>query len=476
MNNDFFDDLNEREKKNISSPLNSSEESDNTTEIKNSASNESDFKGENISEGEEAKETSAESVGDDELDTSDFLTQSPIYTESVKHPTKTKRKFRERTLAVAVLTAFCTLVIVSGGFCASLPLIKNYVLSGVTVSEGQNSGKTTEDKQVNVPGAKKAANTGTELSNNEIATLVSPSIVGISNMGYASNTILNVNTVTSTGSGIIISSEGYIITNNHVVEGANKLKVTLITGEEYDAKLVGSDAQTDIAVIKIEPNGAKLTAATLGYSSNLKVGDEVFAIGNPLGMQLAGSVTYGIVSAMNRKLTIEGATYNLIQTDAAINSGNSGGALVNRFGEVIGINSIKVSSNGVEGLGFAIPIDDVKAIIEDLCSVGYVKGRPSLGIEIAEINNELAYYYSLPVNYGLFVNSIVKGGSADLAGIQQGDIIIAFNGEKITTSSDLISKRNKYQAGDSITLTVNRAGKELKKTLKLQEDKPSNVK
>ena len=277
-------------------------------------------------------------------------------------------------------------------------------------------------------------------------------------MSYSQNSYLNINTVQSTGSGIIISTDGYIVTNNHVVSNANKLKVNLASGDEVDAKLIGTDATTDIAIIKIDPSGLDLKAATLGYSSSLQVGDEVLAIGNPLGLKLAGSVTHGIVSALNRSLTVDGTTYNLIQTDAAINSGNSGGALVNNKGEVIGINSVKVASDGVEGLGFAIPIDDIKDVIEDIIKDGYVHGRPSIGINIVEITSQLAYYYNLPSNYGLFVNSVVEGSAAEISGIEVGDIIIAFNGEKVTSASDFIAKKNEYKAGDTIELTINREG------------------
>lgn len=388
-----------------------------------------------------------------------------VYSEKIRNPKKPHKKFFERPLAVAVLTAFCMTVLFGGGVYFSKDALKDYILKDVnTVSESLAS---------NIP-ASVTKSDGTELSNQQIAALVSPSIVGVSNMGYSRNSYLNVNTVQSTGSGIIISSDGYIVTNNHVVSNSNKIKVTLSSGDELDATLVGTDSTTDIAVIKVNPSGHELNAATLGYSSTLQVGDSVLAIGNPLGLTLAGSVTHGIVSALNRKLTVDGTTYNLIQTDAAINSGNSGGALVNTKGEVIGINSVKVASDGVEGLGFAIPIDDVKDVIEDIIKDGYVHGRPSIGVNIVEITAQLAYYYNLPVDYGLFVNTVVEGGSAALAGIEVGDIIIAFNGEKVTTASEFIDKRNTFKAGDTVTLTVNREGKEKDFSVKLQEDKPSN--
>lgn len=391
-----------------------------------------------------------------------------VYSETIRNPKKARTSFFKKPITVALTTAFAMTCLFGGGLYASRDAIKNYIVKDINVAREELS------PAIDIPGASTAKSDGTELTNQEIAAAVSPSIVGISNMSYSKNSYLNINTVQSTGSGIILSTDGYIVTNNHVVSNANKLKVTLTSGDEVDAELIGTDSTTDIAIIKIKPSGLDLKAATLGYSSSLQVGDSVLAIGNPLGLTLAGSVTHGIVSALNRSLTVDGTTYNLIQTDAAINSGNSGGALVNTKGEVIGINSVKISSDGVEGLGFAIPIDDVKDVIEDLIEDGYVHGRPSIGVNIVEITNQLAYYYNLPSNYGLFVNSVVEGGAAEAAGIEVGDIIIAFNGEKVTSASEFIAKKNEYKAGDTVQLTINREGTEKKISLKLQEEVPSN--
>ncbi len=391
-----------------------------------------------------------------------------VYSETIRNPKKHRTAFFKKPITVAITTAFAMTVLFGGGLYISKDAIKSYILKDVSIAQEE------QPPSIDIPGASTAKSDGTELTNQEIAAAVSPSIVGISNMSYSKNSYLNINTVQSTGSGIILSADGYIVTNNHVVSNANKLKVTLTSGDEVDAELIGTDATTDIAIIKINPSGLDLKAATLGYSSSLQVGDSVLAIGNPLGLTLAGSVTHGIVSALNRSLTVDGTTYNLIQTDAAINSGNSGGALVNTKGEVIGINSVKISSDGVEGLGFAIPIDDVKDVIEDLIKDGYVHGRPSIGVNIVEITNQLAYYYNLPSNYGLFVNSVVEGGAAEAAGIEVGDIIIAFNGEKVTSASEFIAKKNEYKAGDTVELTINREGSEKKISLKLQEEVPSN--
>ena len=419
---------------------------------------------------EEPKEVTPEIVNEESAPESPEpipTLSEPFYTEKILKPKKEKKKFSERPIAIAVLTAFVMTILFGGGLYASKDMIKNYIL------EDANIASQTTDTPVAIPEASQTAADAPSLTRQQISALVSPSIVGISNMSYSPNSFLNINTLQSTGSGIIISESGYIVTNNHVISNANKLKVTLSTGDELDATLIGTDPETDMAVIKVDPAGVELKAAVVGNSSTLQVGDEVLAIGNPLGLTLAGSVTHGIVSAVNRKLTVDGTTYNLIQTDAAINSGNSGGALVNNRGEVIGINSVKISSDGVEGLGFAIPIDDVKEIIEDLVKDGYVHGRPAIGVSIVEISPQIAYYYNLPVNYGLFVNDVIEGGSADIAGIETGDIIIAFNGEKVTSSAEFIAKRNTFKAGDTITLTINREGNEKTLSLKLQEDKPS---
>ncbi len=428
-----------------------------------------DFFEELNSKNNKESDSSFQDVSYTELDKESSLSEeSPIvYTETIKKPKKSRKKLSERPIAVALLASFVTAVIFSGGLYASKDAIKKEILKEV------NRGGSTPS--LDIPGAAPIVSEQGKLTNQQIAALVSPSIVGISNMSYSPNSFLNINTLQSTGSGIIISEEGYIVTNNHVISNANKLKVTLSSGDEVDAKLVGSDPTTDMAIIKIDPAGLDLKAATIGYSSSLQVGDAVLAIGNPLGLQLAGSVTHGIISALNRKLTIEGTTYNLIQTDAAINSGNSGGALVNTAGEVIGINSVKISSDGVEGLGFAIPIDDVKDIIEDLIKDGYVHGRPSIGISIVEITPQISYLYNLPVSYGLFVNDVIEGGSAAFAGIEVGDIVIAFNGEKVTTAAEFINKRNTFKAGDTIKLTINREGKEKTLDVKLQEDKPASA-
>lgn len=247
------------------------------------------------------------------------------------------------------------------------------------------------------------------------------------------------------GSGIIISDTGYIVTNEHVISGASEISVILNTGEEIVATLVGSDEKTDLAVLKIETD-IKLNPAALGDSTQVKVGELAVAIGNPLGQELAGTVTAGVISAVNRTMTVDQRTYNLLQTDAAINSGNSGGALFNKYGEVIGINSIKISTTGVDGIGFAIAISEAKPIIEDLMSNGYVTGRPLVGISVQE------------TKYGLFVASVNKGSGAETAGLKEGDLIVKVEGKSVKTSTALNEIRDTKKPGEKLKFSIMRDG------------------
>lgn len=303
----------------------------------------------------------------------------------------------------------------------------------------------------NTSGVTQAANTSPEMATTEIAKKVGPAVVGIRSTMQIQSGFFGTSTQSQAeGSGIILSEDGYIVTNNHVVDGASVVSVILNTGTELEAKLVGKDEQTDLAVIKAEPT-EKLTVATIGDSTNLEVGERVVAIGNPMGLEFFGSVTEGIVSAVNRKITVDNRTMSLIQTDAAINSGNSGGALINRYGEVIGINSVKVSSEGVEGMGFAIPSSEAKPIISDLLQYGYVKGRPVIGISTREVTEYMARSYSWPQGVQIME---VTSESAKAAGLSQGDIITEVDGEKVADSDKLNEIKNKHTPGDKLKMTV----------------------
>lgn len=284
----------------------------------------------------------------------------------------------------------------------------------------------------------------------DIYSSVIDSVVSISSMTSSG---------TSSGTGIIMSSDGYVITNHHVITGALVISVLTNDNQEYEAALVGSDEMSDLAVLKIDARG--LQAAEFGDSSKLRVGDSVVAIGDPLGVQLRGTMTNGIISAINRDLTVGDRTMTLIQTNAALNNGNSGGPLINCYGQVIGINTVKMSSYytataSVEGLGFAIPISVAKPIIDELIENGYVAGRPAIGISGDSLPSYYRTYYRLPD--GVYVTSVNEGSDAKAKGIREGDIVTAINGEKICSIDELNTVKNQYAAGDEVTLTIYRSG------------------
>lgn len=290
--------------------------------------------------------------------------------------------------------------------------------------------------------------------------------------------------MSGTGTGIILSEDGYIVTNAHCVYDESEydcgeaVEVSVLFSEEsgvdpseVDAKIIAYDTETDIAVLKVDQSG--LTPATFGNSDELRRGELVLAIGNPLGFDLYGSVTSGIVSGLNREITINEKKMNLIQTDAPINAGNSGGPLVNSCGQVIGINSAKMSSSyssssaSIEGLGFAIPINEARSIIDDLINYKYVKGRPQIGISTRDVTETVSKYYNIPM--GVYVVSVQDGSTAEFAGIEVGDVIIGIEDQAVTTSDELNEIKNKYKAGDKITLKITRDGKDMDISLVLQE-------
>ncbi len=294
-----------------------------------------------------------------------------------------------------------------------------------------------------------------------IAKAIGPTVVGVNNkVNSRGGTDALEDALQGTGSGVIISTDGYIVTNDHVVSGADSITVTMPGGEEVPAKLVGTDAQTDLALLKIEKNG--LTAAPLGDSDALQVGETVVAIGNPLGNELAGTVTSGIISAKNREVTSDtGYTFHLLQTDAAINPGNSGGALVNGKGELIGINNMKEVSAGfnisAEGIGFAIPINDAKPIIEQLRASGSIP-RPMLGVGIRSIITAAeAQMYNIPE--GVLLADVTENGPAAKAGIRAQDILTELDGKKATSMAALREIMGRHKIGDTIKVTYWREGK-----------------
>jgi serine protease Do len=260
------------------------------------------------------------------------------------------------------------------------------------------------------------------------------------------------------GSGVIMTSDGYIITNTHVLEGTNAVTVTLWDDSQYDAKLVGADAVSDIAVLKIEATG--LTPAEFASSDMLKVGDRVIAIGNPLGEELRGTMTDGIISAINRDITYNGNTMTLLQTNAAINEGNSGGPLIDMKGEVVGITNMKMMSSStyssVEGIGFAIPSGTIKPVVDALIASGKVTGRPAIGITVGAIPESATDYYDLPE--GLYISAVSEGSDAEKKGILVGDILTAVNGVPVSTTYDVSAIKDGLGVGDTLTLTIYRSG------------------
>ena len=257
------------------------------------------------------------------------------------------------------------------------------------------------------------------------------------------------------GSGVILTQDGYIVTNHHVIEDANSITVRTRSGDEYNASLVGSDEQSDLAVLKIDATG--LTPAVLGDSTTLEVGDLAIAIGNPLG-ELGGSVTSGIISALDREMTIDGQTMTLLQTDAAVNPGNSGGGLFNANGDLIGIVNAKSSGENVEGIGFAIPISTATDIIDELIANGEVTSRPTLGVSLYNVEDEMTASQLGVDSTGVYIVQIVDGGAADNAGLRSGDRIVSVDGSEVSSASDVRAALNKHKIGESISITVERNG------------------
>ena len=289
-----------------------------------------------------------------------------------------------------------------------------------------------------------------------VNSVVSINVTGTSGTNFFGQAVQTA----SAGSGFILTKDGYIVTNYHVVKDGETVKVTLYNGDEYEAKYVGGDEDYDIAVIKVE--AADLQPVTLGDSSSLNVGDHVLAIGNPLG-ELTFSMSGGMVSCVNRAINVDGTPFNMIQTDASINPGNSGGPLFNQYGEVVGIVSAKYSSTGnesVEGLGFAIPINDVFAMIQDIMTNGYVTNKPYLGVTAGTMTEQMAAQYRYDITSGVFIYSVEEDSAADQAGLKMGDVITKVDGTAITSMEDLTVAKKQYSAGDTCTLTVYREGQE----------------
>lgn len=389
-----------------------------------------------------------------------------------KDPVPKKKNKGLRVFLVSVGSVFAVALIVIGGI-GIVNLAKSH--TGMTgQSQSQKSGKSNSPalKLTNQPSTTSAAANGS-MTYSQVAEKVLPSVVGV--VTYDMKSV----EPSAEGSGIIMTQDGYIITNNHVISNAKSIQVVTNDGKTYsNAKVVGKDSKTDLAVLKIDATGLK--NASFGQSEDLKVGQEVIAIGNPGGLQLAGTVTNGIVSALNRSMMTEsGATMKFIQTNALINPGNSGGPLVNLYGQVVGINSEKISESGYEGIGFAIPISTAKPVVDSIIKNGYVTGRVKLGITITPFTAEQGKVFNIPA--GLAIASIEKDSDAATKGLKVDDIITKIDGISIASddssaiSQNFLKEEDKHKVGDSITLTVYRYSNgsvtSFDVSIKLQEDK-----
>ena len=359
--------------------------------------------------------------------------------------------------------AGATLVI---GTCFGVPSIKSKLIGNTKETSGSIT--TSTQNSASLVNISDYSNTAISVAEKSL-----PSVVGITVTYQVSSIFGGKSTGEATGSGIIVSEDGYIVTNNHVIssESSSFYAITEATGikvnlyndkENYEATVVGTDAYTDLAVLKIEKSG--LTPATLANSTDVKVGEFVMAVGNPLGMDY--SVTSGIVSAVNREIVSEGTTFTAIQTDAAINSGNSGGALVNSNGEVIGINTMKFAGDGVEGIGFAIPISSATSVIEQLIEFQTVK-RPYIGIVGSSVDPTIVEKYGIPE--GIYVDEVDENSPAKTAGLQKADIITKIEGKEVKSVNELNQIKYTYSIGDTVTLTIYRNGDTLEIDLVLAE-------
>ena len=369
----------------------------------------------------------------------------PVVTDTPVQP----KKHHGGVGRVVALILSCAVISAACGFGGAI-LAQNGSRTGKTTVQQSNRTATT----VNV----KKVDGQTLMSPAEVYASTVNSVVSINCSAVSTNIFGQQTESASSGSGFIYTADGYIVTNQHVVANASSINVTLYNGDTYPATLVGSDSDYDVAVLKIDAKD--LPAVTLGSSTDVNVGDTVLAIGNPLG-ELTFSMSQGIVSCVNRAINVEGTPFNMIQVDASINPGNSGGPLMNLYGEVVGIVSAKYStysSTTVEGLGFAIPIDDVKSIITDIMENGAVTGKAYMAVTVGTMNSQMAAQYSIDIDQGVFVYSVVKGGAGDKAGLRLGDVITKMGDTTLTSRQDLSAALKSYRAGDTATLTVFRDG------------------
>lgn len=370
-------------------------------------------------------------------------------------------KKKKGKAALRVLAGFLCLVLVAGvgfggGYLGSVVAINNMPEQKTVVVQSAVADGTGDTVSPTVSG---------NLSVSDIAAQAGPSVVAIDVQAVSTGGGFfgGGTTQSGAGSGVIISEDGYIVTNHHVIDGATSIKVTTPDGTEYEATVVGSDATADVAVIKVDASG--LTAAVIGDSDDLRVGDTAVAIGNPLGT-LSGTVTSGIVSALNREVTVENVNMTLIQTSASVNPGNSGGGLFNDKGQLVGM--VNAGATSAEGVGFAIPINTVMEVAQDLIANGRVTTRPAMGVTVVSINDAQTAMQAGVSSYGVYIQSVTSGSAAEKAGLQAGDLFISIDGETVADTADIGNILAKHEIGDEVAIQVARERQIVSVTLTLQ--------
>lgn len=380
------------------------------------------------------------------------------------HTNKSRRPMRNST-AIAIVSAIgISTVLLSGGAAyAGTRMAQHQMTETPTLIEQapNNNANTRPSSNINI----------TAMDVSDVVAKLRPSVVEIATESVSSgNSIFGQYISQGAGSGVIYSADGYIITNNHVIDGASSITVKTMDGTEYPATLIGTDPQTDIAVIKVD--ATNLTPATIGDSDAIQVGEATIAIGNPLG-SLGGTVTTGIISAVGREITINNETMTLLQTDAAINPGNSGGGLFDVSGNLIGIVNAKNASSEIEGLGFAIPISDVTNVIQELIENGRVTSRPVLNVTLQQVSDAAYFGQSSDLEPGVYIVQVVEGGTADRSGLKVGDRILSFDGQEITQSNEVKQILKKHAIGDQVEMVIERDGKQQTVVVDLENNEVS---
>lgn len=397
-----------------------------------------------------------------------YTAQQPYGTRvQVQPPRKKEKKSGMSKGAVAALLIVCVLLSGVAGFGGSM------LAQNLNKQNYSASGDTMVIHKVNTEAQVAGTETLTDKTTSEIASEVADSVVEITTEVMQTSSYYGQYIAQGAGSGVIISDDGYILTNNHVIDGASSIKVTTRSGDTYDAKLQGTDAKVDIALLKIDAKD--LPTAVFGDSDTLEVGSKAVIIGNPLGT-LGGSVTEGIISALDRSIDIDGKTMHLIQTDASVNPGNSGGGMFNGQGELTGIVVAKSASEEIDNIGFVIPINNVLDILGNLKDYGYVRGRADTGMDFIDLSNQMyAWYYYGNNETGVYISSVDNGSSAEEAGFRKGDRVVSIDGKEITSSTEIETLISDKSAGDKVSFVISRGGKQATIELTLIEEIPESV-